>query len=216
MCLLQCTACHGSRVGAEFFGENEGLKSDVHWIPKVMRCERCHTAQAMHSSSPGAEHRYHDEDMVRCEDCHEKGDNQYHAQHWGGLSCQVCHSQPYKNCNGCHTGGQGITGSSYMAFKIAKNPKLSERRPYKIVTVRHIPIARDTYAAWGLADLPDYDSEPTWKYATPHNIQRWTAQTDTTKASWCGGSCHASDYYLTLEDVDPAEVEANKDIVLTK
>jgi thiosulfate/3-mercaptopyruvate sulfurtransferase len=154
--------------------------------------------------------------MVQCEDCHEKGENTYHATHWGDLSCQVCHSQPYKNCNGCHTGGQGITGSSYFTFKIAKNPKQSERRPYKIAVVRHIPIARDTYAAWGL-DLPFYDSVPTWKYASPHNIVKNAPQTEVN--GWCGGSCHGSDYYLTLEDLQnnyPDEVEANKHLVLEK
>ena len=213
-----CTACHGSRVGAEFFGENEGIKADTHWIPNVMRCSFCHSSEAMHGSSESATHRYEDTDMVRCEDCHSdvQASNEFHERHWGSLSCQVCHSQPYKNCNGCHTGGAGITGSSYMGFKIAKNPIKSANRNYDIVTVRHIPIARDTYASWGIPDLPNYDSEPTWKYATPHNIQRWTAQTDTTNSAWCGVKCHDSDYYLTIEDVAPDEVEANKNIVLTR
>lgn len=211
-----CTACHGSRVGAEYFGDNEGISADVHWIPNVKRCNFCHTAEAMHGSSANAEHRYEDKDMIRCEDCHEdsKTSNTFHTTHWGGLSCQVCHSQPYKNCNSCHVGGAGITGSSYMDFKIAKNNRKSESRPYKIVPVRHIPISRDTYADWGIADLPNYDSEPTWKYTTPHNIQKNTPQTS--GAAWCGANCHNSDYYLTLEDLMPDEVEANKDIVLTK
>ncbi len=211
-----CTACHGSRVGAEYFGENEGIKADVHWIPNVKKCTFCHTGSAMHASSLGAEHRYEDMDMIRCEDCHSgiEEANNYHSTHWGDLSCQVCHSQPYKNCNSCHTGGQGITGSSYITFKIAKNARKSEFRPYDIVTVRHIPIARDTYASWGIAELPNYDSAPTWKYATPHNIQRCTAQTEA--EGWCGANCHGSDYYLTLQDLDPDEIEANKHIVLTK
>jgi thiosulfate/3-mercaptopyruvate sulfurtransferase len=101
-----------------------------------------------------------------------------------------------------------------MDFKIAKNPKESTNRPYKIVPVRHIPISRDTYSSWGISDLPNYDSEPTWKYATPHNIQKTTAQT--TYENWCGENCHNSDYYLTLEDLLPEEIEANKNIVLTK
>lgn len=212
-----CTACHGSRVGAEYFGENEGMKADVHWIPNVKNCAFCHSDNAMHSSSTNATHRYEDEDMIRCEDCHEaaKEANQYHTTHWQSLSCQVCHSQPYKNCNGCHTGGQGITGSSYLTFKIAKNTRESENRPYKIVPVRHIPIARDTFSSWGIADLVNYDSEPTWKYATPHNIQRWTPQT-TVENGWCGQNCHNSEYYLTLDDLDPQEIEANKNIVLEK
>ncbi len=214
-----CTACHGSRVGAEYFGENAGINPDVHWIPNVKRCTFCHSEDAMHSSSVAAEHRYEDQDMVRCEDCHQDKENanNYHNMHWGELSCQVCHSQSYKNCNSCHTGGQGITGSSYMDFKIARNPIRSADRNYKIVTVRHIPISRDTYASWGIADLPNYSSETTWKYATPHNIQRWTPQTDTRNdAGSCGSKCHNSDYYLTSDDLDPNEIDANKQIVLTK
>ena len=213
-----CTACHGSRVGAEFFGENEGVSADVHWIPNVKRCEFCHDASAMHGSSPAAQTRYEDADMVRCESCHQSANtsNRYHVKHWNELSCQVCHSQPYKNCNSCHTGGAGITGSSYLALKIAKNPLASASRPYKIVTVRHIPISRDTYASWGIPDLPLYDSLPTWKYATPHNIQRWTAQTDTTGGAACMTRCHNSSYYLTLEDLAAGEIEANRNIVLTR
>lgn len=213
-----CTACHGSRVGAEYFGENEGYKSDVHWIPNVKRCTFCHNGDAMHGSSESSSYRYEDLDMARCEDCHadKQTANLYHNMHWGMLSCQVCHSQPYKSCNGCHTGGEGITGSSYMTFKIAKNPIKSSDRPYKIVTVRHIPIVPDTYTSWGITDLPNFSSEPTWKYATPHNIQRWTAQTDTTGGKACNQSCHNNpDFYLTVDDLEPFEVEANQNIVLT-
>ncbi len=216
-----CTACHGSRVGAEFFGENEGMRADVHWIPNVKRCVFCHDGNSMHSSTDGATHRYEDQDMTRCEDCHmdDKEANEYHLTHWkddGGLSCQVCHSQDYKNCNSCHTGGAGITGSSYMDFKIAKNPIKTDYRNYDVVTVRHIPISRDTYTSWGITDLPNYNVEPTWKYATPHNIQRWTARTDTTGSTACYEKCHNSDYYLTLEDLFEEEVDANKDYVLTR
>jgi len=211
-----CTACHGSRVGAEYFGENAGIKADVHWIPNVKRCSFCHDAAAMHGSSPGADYRYNDLDMVRCEDCHAtvSDANSYHQVHWGDLSCQVCHSQPYKNCNSCHTGGEGITGSSYITFKIGKNPLDVPHRTYKYVTVRHIPIAPDTYASWGISDLPNYNAEPTWKYATPHNIQRWTDQTDNSGGGACFEKCHDSDYYLTLDDLQPYETEANRDIVM--
>jgi len=211
-----CTACHGSRVGAEYFGENEGVKADVHWIPQVRRCDYCHSGSAMHGSSAGADYRYADQDMVTCEECHQASQtaNIYHTQHWGTLACQVCHSQPYKNCNSCHTGGAGITGSSYLAFKIAKNPIPLLRR-YQVVTVRHIPVSRDTYASWGIADLPLYNSESTWKYASPHNIQRWTAQTDTSGTSVCSEKCHNNDaLFLTMSDLAPEEVEANRQLLL--
>lgn len=215
-----CTACHGSRVGAEYFGENEseGPIADVHWIPNVKRCEFCHDAASLHSSSPGARTRYEDTDLVRCESCHmgDKSANRYHAVHWEDLACQVCHAQPYKNCNSCHTGGAGITGSSYLDLKIAKNPLPASVRSYKYVVVRHIPVSRDTYASWGLSDLPQYDSVPTWKYASPHNIKRWTAQTETASEEMCSAKCHKSDYYLTLEDLAAEEVEANRAIVLTR
>lgn len=213
-----CTACHGSRVGAEFYGENEGIGADVHWIPNLKRCEFCHDAAAIHGSSSGANTRYEDQDLVRCESCHAASEhsNGYHAQHWGELACQVCHSQPYKNCNSCHTGGAGITGSSYITFKIAKNPDHSGLRSYKYAVVRHIPITRDTYASWGLPDLPNFDSEPTWKYASPHNIKRWTAQTDTTGGGACFDKCHKSKYYLTMQDLAPGEIEANRAYVLER
>lgn len=222
-----CTACHGSRVGAEYLGQNEGYHADTHRY-KVLggsRCTLCHTGHEMHGSGQDFDYRYLNTDMVRCEDCHEteRESNHYHEVHWANanlpkLACQVCHSQEYKNCNGCHTGGAGITGSSYMKFKIARNNfnLESANRDYDYVVVRHIPIVPNTYESWGIADLPNYNSEPTWKYATPHNIQRWTALTDTTGIEGsCGSKCHDSkEYYLTTDDLFDFEVEANKDIVL--
>ena len=44
------------------------------------------------------------------------------------LSCQVCHAQPYRNCNGCHVGGDMLTGSSYCAFEIGRNYLKSNER----------------------------------------------------------------------------------------
>jgi len=220
--LLNCTACHGSRVGNEYLGQNEGYKADVHRIPLAKQCTDCHTDREMHSSGNLATHRYQDRDMVRCENCHlnAKDKNKYHKAHWGNssnpeLSCQVCHSQPYKNCNACHTGGEGITGSSYFTFKIAKNYLKSPDRNYDYITVRHIPIIQDTYKSWGISDLPDFSSEPTWKYTTPHNIQRWTPQTDTTGTEGsCFAKCHNSNYYLTEEDLKNYEKDANKNIIM--
>lgn len=216
-----CTACHGSRVGAEYLGQNEGIRADVHWIPKAKRCEFCHKADEMHGTGAAFDYRYTNTDRARCEKCHAQKDsaNIYHKMHWSSdrlpkLACQVCHSQEYKNCNACHTGGAGITGSSYMSFKIAKNYLKSADRPYDYICVRHIPIAPDTYTSWGIADLPNYSAEPTWKYATPHNIQRWTARTDTSGGKSCFGSCHQSEYYLTGSDLFDYEVTANQDILM--
>jgi hypothetical protein len=221
-----CVACHGSRVGAEYLGQNEGYVADVHRYKQGgSQCTFCHDGMEMHSFGVAFDYRYLDTDMPRCEDCHTgvKDANLWHQAHWSNanlpqLSCQVCHSQPYKHCNGCHTGGAGITGSSYFKFKIGKNKfnLQSAGRNYDYVTVRHIPIVPDTYASWGIANLPNYNSEPTWKYATPHNIQRWTVQTDTTGSNGiCSAKCHKSkEFYLTTDDLFDQEKEANKEIVM--
>ncbi len=227
-----CTACHGSRIGKEYTGENEGLKEDIHYtnLAGVMKCEDCHSAEEMHGSGEKLTSRYdvNNHAAPKCEKCHEdkKNVNLYHQTHWQktenapGLSCQVCHSQPYKNCNGCHV-GKGITGESYMQFKIGRNYLKSARPEYDYIAVRHIPIVPDTYANWGEgSELTTFDAEPTWKYATPHNIRRWTAQTDTliTKgklADKCFLACHNNEkYYLRMDSLKTFEKTANKPVVI--
>ena len=218
-----CTACHGSRVGDEYTGENEGFKADVHYIPNAKKCGFCHSADEMHGGDGTLLTYRFDENNTsapKCETCHAgtKENNTYHQEHWAGdsgvtLSCQVCHSQPYRNCNGCHVGGDGITGSSYLTFEIGRNYlKTNERyKNYDYITVRHIPIAPDTYKEWGVSDLTNFESsEPTWKLAFPHNIRLWTPQTETDEGESCSASCHDSDYYLRAEDIDYYE-NANYD-----
>jgi len=219
---FNCTACHGSRVGEEYLGQRDE-KADVHWEPNGKRCDFCHSAAEMHGNGTTLLHRYdaNNTALPRCEDCHSTLDstNVYHKAHWKGeagetLSCFVCHSQPYKNCYSCHTGGAGIERPSEIDFKIGKNYNKSQRYPYDYITVRHIPIAPDTYAAWGVSTLPNYDSLPTWKMATPHNIQRWTAQTDTTGAATCSENCHDTDKYLRAADLESYEVNANQSVII--
>ncbi len=220
-----CVACHGSRVGAEYLGQHEGYPPDLHRFKAGGgSCGFCHSGSEMHSSGVTYTYRYLNTEMPRCEDCHEdaKNANTYHQVHWAHasvptLSCHVCHSQPYKNCDGCHTGGSGITGSSYMKLKIAKNKFNLEaaNRNYDYVTVRHIPIAPDTYASWGIANLDNFNSEPTWKYTTPHNVQKWTALTTVEDGQSCAANCHSStEYYLLNADLLDYEIEANKEIVM--
>ena len=56
-----------------------------------------------------------------------------------------------------------------------------------------------------------FDALPTWKYATPHNIQRTTPQNQE-----CN-NCHGqADLFLAADDVDPDELEANKDVIVTE
>ncbi|MGD9897797.1 MAG: hypothetical protein AB7T22_01595 [Calditrichaceae bacterium] len=242
-----CTACHGSRVGEEYTGahSDKGIFMDVH-SSKGYDCMFCHDGHEMHGDGNPYDYRYIEDSQIiaKCEDCHADvaTSNSYHNQHWSGsgskLSCQTCHSQAYKNCNGCHVNGEGITGSSYLTFKIGKNYLKSATRPYDFTPVRHIPIVPDTYDNWGGSiSLANFTAEPTWKYATPHNIQRWTVMTDTTGGVSCGrGTCHNvgtflgnSDKYFLREDSltigvsDPSlqqfldqEKAANQNVVVPK
>lgn len=195
----QCMACHGSRIGADFRGEIEGNTPDYHKQTLFFDCMNCHDKTEMHADASGVEDRYHYENAPSCEDCHSgvSTDNTYHQMHWDDLQCQICHSQQYNNCTACHVDGAYLEDPIYQAnnpavdFRIGYNPLQPERR-FKYSLVRHIPIARDTYDNWdgvtGLSMLAGYDSHETWKYTTPHSIQRWTDRTQTTGG--CASNCH--------------------------
>ncbi len=250
-----CTACHSSRIEEEFYklGSLEsvtGYRLDTHYY-KGYKCTSCHTASDMHGDGMLYGTRYASHEISRCEDCHStvsyndasvtfgsSGDNLFHRQHGvaSGASdpvfqCQVCHSQQYKNCNSCHVSGGGITGSSYLTFKIGLNPIKDVRPEYDYVVLRHIPIAPDTYEPWGISELANYSALPSWKYASPHNILRFTARTDTTGGLNDGydgcRACHnavesGNDWFLRASELDsmatllgyPEEVDANQNYVV--
>jgi len=201
-----CTACHGSRIGDEYKGANIYAGADVHYRPGAMTCMDCHTGSEMHGDGTRPSYRYEVEAMPRCEDCHSDVEvaNEYHTEHWGTLSCQTCHSQTYKSCNSCHV-GEGITGSSYPTFKIGRNP-IPELREADFVLLRHVPVAVDTYAGWGLEDLGFFDEEPTWKYTSPHNVKRWTERTEVEADAECYTACHLTEdgpdgWFLRMSDL---------------
>lgn len=217
-----CTACHGSRVGAEYLGQHEEIPGDVHFREGRMNCVTCHQGADLHSTPEDATgNRYYGEQTPQCKECHDQvgasGDPiAYHTLHNDKLSCQVCHSVEYTSCDGCHVAISETSGSAffktdgtYLNFLIGKNPLQSEARPYEYVTVRHVPISEDSFAYYGDNLLPNYALQPTWRYATPHNIQRNTPQTAT-----CN-TCHSNpDYFLTADKVKPGELEANKDVII--
>ena len=214
-----CVACHGSRVGAEYLGENEGIPADVHWTEGNMTCAKCH-GDELHGSGESASSRYDNTALVRCEDCHEDvlantAGNEQHEQHLSDLSCQVCHAVAYKNCYGCHVSidEEGIpcrtSEPSVVQFEIGYNPIQSSERPYGYVVLRHVPTCAGTCDYYGASLFPDFDEVSTWKYATPHNIQLHTPQNESCNA------CHGnSDIFLTEDDIRPEEKEANKDVVV--
>ncbi|WP_420643331.1 hypothetical protein [Candidatus Leptofilum sp.] len=231
-----CTACHGSRIGNEYLGKHEGLRPDVHFTQGRMACVDCHSGHEMHGApedcqdchtGPEAQqveppdHRYDGVQTPRCESCHitvaiGQDDIEMHQEHAGDLSCQVCHSISYTSCDGCHVEISENTGNPifstddhYFSFIIGKNPLESYDRPYEYVTLRHIPIAQDSFSFYGDDLLPNYSALPTWAYTTPHNIQRVTPQTES-----CD-SCHGNaDLFLTADKIYPEELEANLSLIV--
>lgn len=231
-----CTACHGSRVGNEYLGKNEGLPGDVHFRAGRMKCSDCHTGDAMHASSGACvechttpeegepvskQHRYDGAQAPACESCHPQvgaeGDAvAQHSLHGDKLSCQVCHSVSYTSCDSCHVAVSEKSGNpffeteaTYQTFLIGRNPLQNYHRPYEYVPVRHIPADPESYAYYGDNLLANFDALPTWAYATPHNIQRITPQNES-----CN-NCHGNpNVFLTVSKVRPEEVNANRDVIV--
>lgn len=238
-----CTACHGSRIGHDYEGDYDVFpwrSKDVH-NANGFTCLNCHDKAEMHSTVEENTDRYHYDKLPSCEDpaCHSAGDeldqaNVYHNTHYDDLSCFVCHSQRYNNCTGCHVDNAWQTDPEYQNnnpvedFRIGLNPLKTEdgegRFRFKFATLRHIPVARDSYNNWGSPDLPAYDKYPTWKYTSPHSIRKYTARTDTTNSATCWDNCHTKEgfgnpenkkYYLFKDYVQtnwPDETEANSGV----
>jgi hypothetical protein len=233
-----CTACHGSRVGNEYLGKNEGLRADVHFRQGRMSCVSCHTGDQLHgrpencsnchksppeAAMPPRAHRYDGVQIPSCESCHvnvttAQDGNEMHTVHGADLSCQVCHSLPYTSCDSCHvaiserTGNPYfVTDATYLTFFIGRNPTPSYQRPYRFVPVRHIPASPDAYQYYGADLLPNFDALPTWAYATPHNIQRQTPQAESCNA------CHGNAaIFLTADKVQEEERNANRAVIVNQ
>jgi nitrate/TMAO reductase-like tetraheme cytochrome c subunit len=220
-----CTACHGSRIGDEFKGSNAGLKASIHYS-SGMNCFNCHTGTEIHGTNSAADIRYNVTALPECLDCHSNVKNdsiEMHEMHVGQLACQICHSQPYKNCYSCHVSQlgssieHGLMFPSQIDFKIGRNPIKSEKHPEDFVLLRHIPIAPNSFEEYGI-ELPNFTTLPTWKYASPHNILRRTPQNESCE------SCHGmSNLFLTEDYINekiseglmaPVELQANKDVII--
>jgi thiosulfate/3-mercaptopyruvate sulfurtransferase len=218
---LTCGGCHGNRIEDEYKGHNGSVPGDVHWVQGKMLCSDCHGAEEFHGMVEEFVHRYDGGPMPSCvaSRCHpdvaeDDGIEQHGDSHLKYLSCQACHSTTYKNCYGCHVRMEGeeatfALASTQFTFKIGRNPIRDRYRPWKFVPVRHVPIALDSFAYYGQGLLPNFDALPTWKYTTPHNIQRITPQTET-----CN-SCHGNtEVFLTAGDVAFGEMSANRRVVV--
>lgn len=192
-----CVDCHTTLEGGDYFGD------EMHGVghPDPFDGDRYNVATA-----------------PSCEDCHGPDQTSsfesvllHDEAHLGAMECQVCHAQPYKNCFGCHTdvdvAGDSPTGLPFytineddpngendalMTYRAGLNPRSGEEGRKQYAVLRHVPIDTDVfrYSEAGSVDgiLTDVTALPTWKYATPHNIVRKTAITES-----CS-NCHGSDY----------------------
>ncbi|PKQ21089.1 MAG: hypothetical protein CVT66_01110 [Actinobacteria bacterium HGW-Actinobacteria-6] len=226
---LNCMGCHGSRIEKEYTGKGESekttLTADVHWSPGGMQCVDCHTVEWMHGGEEYAS-RYESPEAPQCTDCHEIDKSiEMHAEHALPdsevyLQCQVCHAQDYNNCSSCHVAKDAKdlpyyeTESSGFDLNIGRNYAQDDSRPWDYIVVRHVPVAESTFDFYGKDALGKLDALPTWKYATPHSIQRVTRQTK----DGCD-SCHGNrDIFLTEDDLaglSDLERKANTDVLVT-
>jgi len=209
-----CTGCHGSRVKNEYFGLNEGLPGDVHLRQARLACTDCHSSMEMHGMGAAADEttRYDGEPTPSCESCHEgqvgvgSGILLHELHGTEIISCQGCHSVAYTNCTNCHVDRTEDDVPFYsveshsLGFYLGRNPLRSTERPWRYVPVRHVPVDVNSFDAYGDNLLDNFLSQPTWAFATPHNIQRQTPQTRS-----CS-NCHDNDdVFLTLDKIAEAE-----------
>lgn len=217
--LNQCVACHGSRVGNEYLGKRG--QGDVHAQKANMGCVSCHGAQEMHAAAPAdIKGRYHLNEAAKCTDCHKdlkRGQIRNHNIHIGKVQCQVCHSQTYTNCYSCHTGTDQEGLPFYINQKDVEGMKIglayeadTPDAAFNFMLVRHIPIDPKLFDAYDKDIFTGFDKIPTWKRASPHNIQRKTWQTAT-----CN-HCHGNrELFLSTQDLLDYEVEANRPVVVS-
>jgi thiosulfate/3-mercaptopyruvate sulfurtransferase len=150
---------------------------------------------------------------------------QMHEEHSSKLSCQVCHSESYTNCDGCHVSLSEQTGKpifetqgSYLGFYIGKNTLQSYARPYEYVPVRHVPISPTSFDYYEEGLVSNFSAKETWVYTTPHNIQRFTPLTETCEdcppTDSCE-NCHGNQkIFLTADKIAPGEINANRDVIV--
>ena len=144
----KCTACHGSRIGAEFKGENSGIAADVHF-KKGNNCSLCHGANELHGAA--GEHRYEiDQRGKLCKGCHDQvGAPADPVTMHGATSSRVRSATPSPIRTATNaTVGPGVQKPSQFDFRIGRNPRQGQRYPQTYVVLRHVPVVPQTYAAY--------------------------------------------------------------------
>lgn len=208
---MTCAGCHGGRVAAEYTGRYEGFPADVHFTKAKLSCTDCHSGAQLHGAGgETATTRFAVASRPQCTGCHPeaaagKSAVRSHNVHGGKLSCQTCHSGIGKSCVNCHA-GSGST--SLPVLKIGRN--LRPELPFRYTVLRHVPTTRDMIDRATRLEhtLANFDRVPTWKTATPHNIQRVTA-----RSSSCAACHNNPNLFLRLRDLDPDDAQANGNVV---
>ena len=219
-----CTTCHVSRGGHAYYGVAVGTVPDVHLTKRGFKCVTCHSTDELHGDGVKYDTRYQMALKPECSDCHDNlaSANNYHAVHLNTFNCNVCHSQDYNNCGSCHVGGEGARIEHHQKFKIGMNP-IPEIKPYKLATLRQSLSAPDTWSNYGVEQLANFDSHPTYKYTTPHNILRWTTRTEVEEGKACFDACHIiaegdslrnKELYLFESDLEQWEIAADQGIIV--
>jgi thiosulfate/3-mercaptopyruvate sulfurtransferase len=218
-----CVSCHSSRGGHAFMGVASGTVPDVHLSKAGMKCTDCHDGAELHGSGETVSQRYAYKSLPECGECHTgmANKNTYHSVHITSFDCQVCHSQNYNNCGSCHVHGAGARIPAYMDFKIAKNPIPDIKPGFRLSLVRRTLAAPDNWKEYGVPQYSNFSALPTFNYATPHNILRWTDRTKTDGS--CSKNCHIrndagvlknKNLYLFEENLNSWELTATKGITV--
>lgn len=230
-----CTACHGSRVGNEYLGKNEGVRADVHFREGRMVCTDCHSSHEMHgqlptcdechtapedTTIPPADHRYNGvQSPLRDVPHHRRHRARRSGDAPGPRRRFVVPGVPLAGLQQLRRlprGPQRHDGQPVLRHRRdvhyvrhGCNPIPSYDRPYEYVTLRHVPVATTSFQFYGDGLLSNFDALPTWAYATPHNIQRETPQ-----AASCD-ACHGvAELFLTADKVAENELNANRNVIM--
>ncbi len=220
-----CLACHVSRGRHAYLGVAPGTEVDVHLSAMDFDCLDCHTGPELHGDGTTVEQRYAYDKLPACKDCHIdlQSENFYHSMHYDDFNCQVCHSQDYNNCGSCHIHGEGARVPAYLGFKIAVNPLPDIKTGYDFTLVRRTLAAPDNWKEYGVDEYSNFDAFPTYNYASPHNLLKWTTRTQVDAGKSCYSSCHISndggtlinkELYLFQDDLLDWETDASTEITV--
>ncbi|HSG67241.1 MAG TPA: hypothetical protein VK994_00945, partial [Bacteroidales bacterium] len=220
-----CVTCHVSRGGHAYLGVAAGTQPDLHLTMNDFTCMDCHSGAELHGDGQQVEQRYEYSKLPNCDNCHssDKAANLYHTMHYDDFNCNVCHSQDYNNCGSCHVHGDGARIPAYLDFKIAGNPLPDIFPDFKFTVVRRSPAAPDNWEKYGVAEYANFEAFPTYNYASPHNLLRWTSRTQVGDGKECYSSCHIrneggtlvnSELFLFQNDLLEWEYEANVGITV--